>query len=186
MFAYCSNNPIMGYDPTGEWNWGSFLMAVATVAVVTATVALAVATVGTVMGVAAPVVTAAVKLTVAGGIVEGSKEIINQLAEDGEVTDTGAVATETRDGGLGGFVDCMTGNASKFVADSIGFLVSVSMSGADSYNGRTFESFMKGASTEAQDELLLSTISWALDTLLVPGATEKMVDALEIILPGRR
>lgn len=24
MFAYCSNNPVMGYDPTGEWDWGKF------------------------------------------------------------------------------------------------------------------------------------------------------------------
>ena len=25
MYAYCDNNPVMGYDPTGEWNWGTFL-----------------------------------------------------------------------------------------------------------------------------------------------------------------
>ena len=22
MFAYCGNNPVIGYDPLGEWNWG--------------------------------------------------------------------------------------------------------------------------------------------------------------------
>ena len=22
MFAYCQNNPVMGYDPTGHWDWG--------------------------------------------------------------------------------------------------------------------------------------------------------------------
>ena len=22
MFAYCGNNPVMGYDPTGHWDWG--------------------------------------------------------------------------------------------------------------------------------------------------------------------
>jgi RHS repeat-associated protein len=24
MYAYCGNNPVMGYDPTGEWDWGTF------------------------------------------------------------------------------------------------------------------------------------------------------------------
>ena len=24
MFAYCGNNPVMGYDPTGEWDWEEF------------------------------------------------------------------------------------------------------------------------------------------------------------------
>jgi hypothetical protein len=22
LFAYCGNNPVMGYDPTGHWDWG--------------------------------------------------------------------------------------------------------------------------------------------------------------------
>ena len=26
MFAYCNNNPVMGYDPTGEVDWGSLFM----------------------------------------------------------------------------------------------------------------------------------------------------------------
>ncbi|MBE6632773.1 MAG: RHS repeat-associated core domain-containing protein [Ruminococcaceae bacterium] len=25
LFTYCGNNPVMGYDPTGEWDWGVFL-----------------------------------------------------------------------------------------------------------------------------------------------------------------
>ena len=25
LFAYCGNNPIMGYDPTGNWDWGGFI-----------------------------------------------------------------------------------------------------------------------------------------------------------------
>ena len=31
MFAYCSNNPVMGYDPTGKWDWGVFWDAVVNV-----------------------------------------------------------------------------------------------------------------------------------------------------------
>ena len=37
MFAYCGNNPTMGYDPTGCWDWGIFTdIAVTFVATVTA------------------------------------------------------------------------------------------------------------------------------------------------------
>ncbi|MBO4308637.1 MAG: hypothetical protein J5885_02285 [Clostridia bacterium] len=28
LFAYCGNNPVMGYDPEGTWNWGKFRKAV--------------------------------------------------------------------------------------------------------------------------------------------------------------
>ena len=31
MFAYCGNNPVMGYDPTGHWDWGGFAVGVALV-----------------------------------------------------------------------------------------------------------------------------------------------------------
>ena len=31
MFAYCGNNPVMGYDPTGCWDWGVFADIVVTV-----------------------------------------------------------------------------------------------------------------------------------------------------------
>lgn len=24
LYAYCGNNPVMGYDPTGTWDWGKF------------------------------------------------------------------------------------------------------------------------------------------------------------------
>ena len=29
MFAYCANNPVMGYDPTGYWDWGGVLTGIA-------------------------------------------------------------------------------------------------------------------------------------------------------------
>ena len=29
-FAYCQNNPVMGYDPTGYWDWKGFLVGVGT------------------------------------------------------------------------------------------------------------------------------------------------------------
>lgn len=67
MFAYCSNNPVMGYDPTGEWNWGKFWDGV---------VSIGAAVVGVVSGVIAGgsilVTTGNVGVAVAGGIVAGS------------------------------------------------------------------------------------------------------------------
>ena len=40
LFAYCGNNPVMGYDPDGTWDWGKFWGWFITIA------AIAVATVG--------------------------------------------------------------------------------------------------------------------------------------------
>ena len=28
LFAYCENNPVMGYDPTGYWDWGGVIVGV--------------------------------------------------------------------------------------------------------------------------------------------------------------
>ena len=32
LFAYCGNNPVMGYDPTGNWDWGGVLVGSSLVA----------------------------------------------------------------------------------------------------------------------------------------------------------
>lgn len=65
LFAYCGNNPVMGYDPTGAWNWGVFAKVALTVAVV----GLCLTGVGLVAAAAATVaatsVTVAVTTTVA-------------------------------------------------------------------------------------------------------------------------
>ena len=47
LWAYCCNNPVMGYDPYGTWDWGRFWKGFAIVAVAVAAVALTVATLGT-------------------------------------------------------------------------------------------------------------------------------------------
>ena len=44
MFAYCGNNPVMGYDPTGEWDWGTFLDIVVSVGAVVGGAVVGVAT----------------------------------------------------------------------------------------------------------------------------------------------
>ncbi len=32
LFAYCGNNPVMGYDPTGNWDWGGVIVGLSLVA----------------------------------------------------------------------------------------------------------------------------------------------------------
>ncbi len=66
LFIYCGNNPVMGYDPTGNWDWGGVLVGGRMmVEAAAATVALAV------FGgpVSIPVVMATAGVFVAGGIV---------------------------------------------------------------------------------------------------------------------
>ena len=33
LYAYCGNNPVMGYDPTGLWDWGGVIAGVGIIAV---------------------------------------------------------------------------------------------------------------------------------------------------------
>lgn len=78
MFAYCGNNPVMGYDPTGLINWGGMAvglgLALLTIAVVAATVATA--------GAASPLL--ATTATVVGTVVGAA------LGEAAVVTTVGA------------------------------------------------------------------------------------------------
>ena len=53
LFAYCGNNPVMGYDPDGTWDWGKFgnilsciLLAVAATAAVVGGIIASVASFG--------------------------------------------------------------------------------------------------------------------------------------------
>ena len=39
LFAYCGNNPVTGYDPTGHWDWGGILVGLSIIASVAITVA---------------------------------------------------------------------------------------------------------------------------------------------------
>ena len=82
LFAYCSNNPIMGYDPLGTFNWGKLCKAVAAAVVVIAVVTVvAVSVVATVSSSA--VITAVAVASVAGGATAGGFNIANQIQEKG-------------------------------------------------------------------------------------------------------
>ena len=47
LYAYCGNNPVMGYDPDGTWDWGRFWAGLLIGLVTIAAVALTVVTFGT-------------------------------------------------------------------------------------------------------------------------------------------
>ena len=76
MFAYCGNNPVMGYDPTGHVDWGKFLSGVSLLSV-GITACIVAATVVT-AGACAPLLVAAGATFVAGGmtIANGVAEVI--------------------------------------------------------------------------------------------------------------
>ena len=52
LYAYCSNNPVMGYDPMGTWNWRNFWDGVVTAVSVVAGVVVASITDNVLAGVA--------------------------------------------------------------------------------------------------------------------------------------
>jgi hypothetical protein len=57
MFAYCGNNPVMGYDPMGAFDLGGFLTGVAIVVVGAAVIGLTVVTAGAATPLAAVAIT---------------------------------------------------------------------------------------------------------------------------------
>ena len=93
MYAYCDNNPVMGYDPTGEWNWGTFLSGANLIMVG----AMAMATAATILscGAAAPLMV----VVAAATAVAGAATVVNGIAE---VVETGTDYNFVRDGTFGG------------------------------------------------------------------------------------
>jgi len=85
MFAYCGNNPVMGYDPSGEFNWRGVVAGLAIAAVGVLVVAAAVATGGTSLAATGAVITVAKAATATVGVA---------VAATGAVTTYGA-ATDT-------------------------------------------------------------------------------------------
>ena len=55
LYTYCNNSPVMGYDPDGTWNWGTFWRALGVLAVAAAVTAISIAVSIATVGTAAPV-----------------------------------------------------------------------------------------------------------------------------------
>ena len=93
MFAYCGNNPVTGYDPMGNWDWGTFfngagLISTGVSAIVAASAILA-------CGAAAPIMAAVATVTV----IAGALTMVNGAAE---VAEAATGYNVVRDGMFGG------------------------------------------------------------------------------------
>ena len=93
LYAYCGNNPVMGYDPMGTWNWGTFFSGVNLLAV--GVTAIAVAATVLSCGAAAPLMVAVAAVTV----VAGAATAVNGVAE---IVEAGTDYNFVRDGLMGG------------------------------------------------------------------------------------
>ena len=90
MYAYCGNNPVMGYDPTGEWNWSTFWSVTNVVLSAVAGVVAGVATGNVAVG----IVTATLTYSGLNNVVntvyynhfsDGKSEIDNSSYQDGYI-----------------------------------------------------------------------------------------------------
>ena len=106
LYAYCGDNPVMGYDPEGIWSWSGFwnvIAAVAVVVVVTAAVALTAGAAAVAVGASSAVGTTVALTAVAAGTVVGVGEVVNQTLEKGsENINLGSVAISTFSGAADG------------------------------------------------------------------------------------
>ncbi len=94
LYAYCGNNPVMGYDPDGTWDWLRAI-AIAALAVV-AVAAIAAITVAT-GGAATPVIAGAV----IGAGISGASSAVSQLATTGTI-DAGQLIVDMSIGAVSG------------------------------------------------------------------------------------
>ena len=98
MYAYCENNPVMGYDPSGMINWGGVFAGIVIGAIAVAAVAVTVATAGAASPLVAAVGTA-VGTTVSAALVEASVvTTAGAIAEAPVVYDVTVVGGDDRAG----------------------------------------------------------------------------------------
>ena len=106
LYAYCGNNPVMGYDPNGTWNWGNFWNLIASIAIVCAVAVGSVLTAGAaaaVFGASAAVTSAMIGGAAFGSMFLGGLEIGSQLINNGYGNiNYGSVAIESFVGGTTG------------------------------------------------------------------------------------
>ena len=99
LYAYCLNNPVMGYDPEGTWNWSAFGLIAAIV-------------VSAVVGVALTIASGGIAGAVLGGAAIGfsasaTENLVTQVSTSGwENVDYGQAWKE---GGIGAAVGAVSG-----------------------------------------------------------------------------
>jgi len=93
LFAYCENNPVMGNDPEGTWDWGTAFEGASLLA--TGLMAMAAAATVLTCGAAAPLMVAVATVTAAAGILTS----VNGVSE---IVEAGTGCNPVRDSWFGG------------------------------------------------------------------------------------
>ncbi len=86
LYSYCNNNPVMGYDPSGTFDWNIFWNVLIGVGTILVTTALMVATAGiaaTLLGASSAMISGAMTGALAGGLISGGINLGNQIFENG-------------------------------------------------------------------------------------------------------
>ena len=149
LFSYCANNPVMGYDPTGTFNWGKLAAIVCVAAVITASVVLTVATFGA--GSVAGTIAISSAITIVAKTAEVAALQTKKSVQDGdspESTLDDIVSSIFDNGfaeiGLLPFTKA-AGYISGFFSQSMPFQDSLELMKLDGFNARNF---MSGAGGE--------------------------------------
>ena len=161
LYAYCLNNPVMGYDPDGTFSWKGFGMIVAAIAIVAA-VAVATAVTAGVVGAAVAGFAGATALgteivgTVVGtaaflgGVALGSGEVVSQVIDKGsENINLGSVALTT----FSGSMDSALTAGSMFTGSAGKSLIAVSRVGVAG-----FTNYLYGKSEGYDNEIITNNI----------------------------
>jgi len=128
LLSYCNNNPVMGIDSSGTWNWnkikkvakivGMVVAAVAVVALVTAVTLTAGAAAYVILGAAAQTSIATVMIgAMAGGAIAGTVNMLGQaskIGDDPSKFDFGSLIIDTFTGSAFGAISAFTGPGASF------------------------------------------------------------------------
>ena len=115
LYAYCGNNPVMGYDPTGTTEWWEWLIGAIIVVAVTAATVVTCGAAAVALGASAAVVSGAMTGAAIGGIVAGGVNLISQ-GVNGDI-DFGKLALSTA---AGGTVGAISGGIGSMVTPALG------------------------------------------------------------------
>ena len=132
LYAYCLNNPVMGYDPDGTFSWGKFLAGVIVVALIAVAVVATAGAAAIPAGMAgATIATTALELTAAAAIgasVSGAISISTQSDEDFSFKQFGS---DIGIGALSGMFSYGAGKVLGGFGEQIGFSLSNSYLGGN-------------------------------------------------------
>ncbi len=148
LFSYCANNPVMGYDPTGTFNWGKLAAIVCVAAVITASVVLTVATFGA--GSVAGTIAISSAITIAAKTTEVAALQIKKSKQDGDSAQdiVGDVIDSIFDNGASEIgllpITKTAGYLSGFFNQSMPFQDTLELMKLDGFNARNFMSSAGG------------------------------------------